>query len=226
MNLEVYRKEWKYVLSLTDYYRIEPCLAACLLRDPYDTGEGYEIRSLYFDGYKDNDCRDVLDGLENKQKVRIRIYGPDDLYAKLEYKCKSGSDGLKRSVRISRREALQMTAGNYDSLLEKGETGAELYARMTREVYQPKTMVRYVRRAFLYPANNIRITFDTQIEASADRWSLFEERPCLRMVLPADVGVLEVKYDGFLFSFMKEILESVNALPMANSKYVQARLLY
>ena len=226
MNLEVFRKEIKYIATVQDFCRMEPELSACLYRDPNDKGDGYEIRSLYFDSYSDSDCRDVLDGLENKQKIRIRIYDPRAPFAKLEYKCKTGTDGRKQSVEILRREALQMMEENYECLLGKGDVGKELYAKMVKEAYQPKVMVAYRRQAYLYPSNHIRVTFDTHVSASADRWTLYEKDPCLEPVLSWDVGVLEVKYDGFLYAFIKDMVDRVNTLPVANSKYVQSRLLY
>lgn len=225
MKLEVFRKEIKYLVSLSDFCRIEPVLGACLCKDQNDVPGGYLVRSLYFDNYDDKDCYDVLDGVESKQKIRIRVYGPDALTAKLEFKCKTGTDGWKQSLDLTRREAEAMVRGEYGFLQGKEDPGKELFVRMTQEAYLPRTVVEYRRSAYIYPVNNIRVTFDEKIAASFDKWALFETAPCYEPVLPFDTGVLEVKYDGFLPEFIKDIVRGINALPAANSKYVQSRLI-
>ena len=37
------------------------------------------------------------------------------------------------------------------------------------------------------------------------------------------MGVLEVKYNGFLYSYLQNVLQNLNAQPAAMSKYVLGR---
>ena len=53
-----------------------------------------------------------------KRKIRLRIYSLNDLSAKLEFKCKNGSDGVKYSIPVSREQALRMEQGDASFLLE------------------------------------------------------------------------------------------------------------
>jgi hypothetical protein len=82
--LDKYRREIKYVISVTDFYRLRSYLESYLKPDEYSGETGYTVRSLYFDSYNDRDLFDVLDGLMEKRKIRLRIYSGDSSSAKLE----------------------------------------------------------------------------------------------------------------------------------------------
>ena len=161
--ITVYRKEIKYVISWTDFYRVQKRLACFLTPDAYGGPDGYRVRSLYFDSITDRDLHDTLFGLMEKRKIRLRIYSPQDERVKLEYKCKSGTDGVKKTLTISRDQARQMMAGDYRFLREADDAlSRQLYTRLLSGGYSPKSIVEYSRKAYLYPVGNVRITFDTQ----------------------------------------------------------------
>ena len=224
--IEAFRREMKYVVPISEFYRIRPMLEACLSPDPHSKLEGYDVRSLYFDSYLDGDLFDVLDGLYNKQKIRLRVYPPKFDTAKLEFKCKSGVNGLKRSLTLTRREAEELTLGRYDLLsFQEEDLAKELYGRMKKDCYQPRVVVNYKRIAFWHALNEIRVTFDYQVAASLDPKALFWDGAPFEPVMRPGIGVLEIKYNGFLPTFVKTAVSKVNMLPMANSKYVGARLL-
>lgn len=106
----------------------------------------------------------------------MRIYSLNDLSAKLEFKCKNGSDGVKYSIPVSREQALRMEQGDASFLLEyETELAMRLYLRITQGCYRPKTIIDYQRLAFAYPAGDVRITFDTDIRG------LYIHMVCLRM---------------------------------------------
>lgn len=58
---EVLRQEKKFLISLEQYYRYSHHLAAALHMDAHSRGEGYLIRSLYFDTLDDKDFEDKED---------------------------------------------------------------------------------------------------------------------------------------------------------------------
>lgn len=224
--LTVFRKEIKYLLPVENFYRLESRLDGLMHRDSHGDRGTYSIRSLYFDSLTDRDLWDNLDGVMEKRKIRIRVYSPEDLRAKLEYKCKSGSDGVKYSLDISRQEALGMERGEYAFLLDRPEPlAARLYVKMTQGAYLPKTVVAYDRTAFLYPVSDVRVTFDHNLRASAGGYGLFDrDLPLIPLGQP-DVGVLEVKYNDFLPSPIKKIVNEVDSLAEASSKYSKSRFI-
>lgn len=224
---QVYRKEIKYPISLLEFYRVRKRLACYVRPDPYSGELGYRVRSLYFDSLNDLDLFDALNGNMEKRKIRLRFYPPDTGSIRLEYKCKSGSDGVKRSLKLTKEQAQLLISGDYSLLSALQEPLAlELYTRLSMGGYYPKVIVDYHRLAYTYPVGNTRITFDSAVSASYAAHSFFDEQPGLVPLVPTDFGVLEVKFDDFLVGIIKEAVASVDTLATANSKYVQSRFLF
>lgn len=224
--LEVNRQEVKYIISIKDFYFLRKYLE-CYIRPDENSGDfGYTVRSLYFDSINDKALHDVFDGLMEKRKIRLRIYSINDTSVKLEYKCKSGSDTRKLSLTIPKPEALRMAGGDYSFLLEKKEPLAvTLYSQLKTETYRPKIIVDYNRLAYAYMPNKIRITFDYNIKSSSITSGLFEQNLPWNPVMPPGIGVLEVKYNGFLFSHLQTAIEKLDLLPTSSSKYANSRLI-
>ena len=223
--LSVYRKELKYVMYAHEFAKLRPSLNALLYRDNHGGDFGYVVRSLYFDSYDDHDYYDTVDGLEDKSKIRIRTYRPGTLI-KLEQKQKHGSDSQKFSLILSREEADSMQEGDYEFLTRRPEeTAMQIYLQLMGGAYLPKTLVEYDREAYVFPAGDVRITFDSGTRGTASGWDIFDPDPPFTPLIPSETGVLEVKYTGFLPDFIKGIVES-GRLSTANSKYVQARQFY
>ena len=71
--------------------------------------------------------------------------------------------------------------------------------------------------------NNIRVTFDNRIVATESCFDIFSDRLNMNPVLdPYDV-VLEVKYNGFLLGYIREMMNSIDKSELSVSKYVLAR---
>ena len=225
---QVFRKEVKYRVHISDFLRIRDRLAAFMTPDPHGVaGTGtYTVRSLYFDSIADRDLHDNLEGVTEKRKIRIRTYDTESDFALLEYKCKSVADSRKISLVISRQEAMRLEDGDYELLLEREEELATfLYYKITKGVYRPRTIVEYERTAFLYPVSDVRITYDHNIMGSISQHGLYEPGIQMYRLIPQDYGVLEVKYNDFLVSPLQRILSVLDVMPEANSKYSSARLL-
>lgn len=222
----IFRKEIKYVVPIERMVSLEKKIDRIAARDSHGVHGSYMVRSQYYDSLTDGDLKDNLDGVQEKRKIRLRIYSPDDQQVKLEYKCKSGSDGVKHSLIISREEAQMMENHQYEFLLNyKEKLAHELYCKLIQNVYRPKTIVQYDRTAFFYHASDTRITFDYNVRGSVNPYGLLEKEPFLIPLMGEDVGVLEIKYNEFLPSIFKGIVQQLNALPEASSKYSKARLL-
>ena len=221
---EVLRQEKKYLISIVDGQKLCMRLRSCMLEDQHNGPQGYPIRSLYFDSLNDKDYGDKLDGLELRRKIRLRIYGPDADFAKLEMKQKEGAYQKKRSLRIEREEARRLAQGDYSPLLRCGESfAAECYGLMHRLCYRPKAVVEYQRRAFIAKENQIRITLDSQITATEACYDIFSPELLQYPVLDPFNAILEVKYNGFLLSYIKTLVSAANRSELSMSKYCLAR---
>ena len=85
---EVLRQEKNFLIGLSDYYFHSGNLAGFMMEDSHNQGDGYSIRSLYFDSLEDRDFQEKVDGVAVRRKIRLRCYGPDSGFALLEVKQK------------------------------------------------------------------------------------------------------------------------------------------
>ncbi|WP_260426624.1 polyphosphate polymerase domain-containing protein, partial [Streptococcus agalactiae] len=144
--------------------------------DSHSSDDGYTIRSLYFDSLEDVDWQEKEDGVEIRRKIRLRNYGSQSNFAKLEMKQKQGANQKKRSLKLSKTDAQALINGNNSVLLNYSDTfAAECYSRITTQLYQPKTVIEYQRKAFVAKENNIRITFDHHIIGTEASYDIFSE---------------------------------------------------
>ena len=153
MDKKVKRHEIKYAVSLFEAELLKRRLPCVLRRDPHAGEDGsYFIRSLYFDDPFDTAVSEKVDGVEYRDKWRIRIYNLSDSIIKLERKHKRGQFILKHSLTISKRECNALCAGAYGFLLHRKEPFAkEAYAEMVTNHLRPKVIVDYDREPFVFP---------------------------------------------------------------------------
>ncbi len=199
-------------------------LAEVMAQDEHNGPAGYPVRSLYFDTPYDDDYSDKCDGLECRRKIRLRCYDPGGDSAVLEMKQKRGKDQLKRSLWLPREDAEKIARADFSPLIATGsEFAHECYALMSTKCYRPKTIVEYDRLAFKAKENRIRITFDSNIRSTESCFDLFSDDLSLSPVFDPFATVLEVKYNGFLLSYIKMMLNTADKPEISVSKYVLAR---
>jgi len=222
---ELMRKELKYVIGIEQYLRMRKKLDLLMKPDSHGVNGSYMVRSQYYDSLTDADLKDNLDGVQQKRKIRVRVYSPEATGARLEYKCKNGTDGIKYSIPLSKEEVLLLEQHKYDFLLERPEELAgRLYTKMTQQVYRPKVLIEYDRIAYLYPVSDVRITFDKNLRAAVNPYGICEEKPFYVPLMEPDRGILEVKYNDFLPYALKPILTELENVAQAYSKYTVSRL--
>lgn len=221
---EVLRQEKKYLMTVVDAQLLACCLSRVMMEDKHNGARGYRIRSLYFDTLDDRDFHEKEEGLELRRKIRLRIYDPASGFAMLEMKQKEGAYQKKRSLRVSREDAWRLSCGDYEPLLKYEEPfAAECYGLMHRRCYRPKAVVEYLRRAYIAKENRIRITLDGNIIATEACYDIFSENLLQYPVLDPFHVVLEVKYNGFLLSYIKDLLNMADRSEISVSKYCLAR---
>lgn len=221
---EVLRQEHKYLLSIDQALRTERRVKNIITGDKHNGINGYLVRSLYFDTPDERDYCQKMDSIECRRKIRLRIYSPNDLYAKLELKQKQGMNQRKKSLSIKREDACRLISGETKVLLKYNTDFAlEMYSLMNLFMYKPKTIVDYKRRAYICKENNIRVTFDSSIRSTESNFDLFDNKLVTLPVLAGDKQIMEVKYNHFLFSYVKEALSIVGKSPTTFSKYTLSR---
>lgn len=162
--------------------------------------------------------------MELRHKLRLHIYDPNGEAAVLEMKQKQGVQQKKRSLRLRREDALGLIRCDYSPLLRYPESfAAECYALMNCRCYRPRAIIQYRRMAFVAQENNICVTFDHQINATQSCFDLFDPGLLMAPVLDPSQAVLEVKYNSFLLSYIKELLSSLEKNELSISKYCLAR---
>lgn len=113
---------------------------------------------------QERDFYEKEDGLEIRRKIRLRTYSPDSDFAMLEMKQKQGENQKKRSLRLSKEDADELSRGQYSCLLKyENSFAVECYGLMNMFCYRPKAIVEYQRKAYVASENKTRITFDLQL---------------------------------------------------------------
>lgn len=220
----VLRQEKKYLLNHLEFRKYSNFLDRILMPDKHNGPNGYIVRSLYFDTLDNKDFLEKEVGAEIRRKIRLRVYDPTSDFAMLEIKQKQGEQQLKRSLKVSKNDALELIKGNYSCLLNyKDPFASECYSYMITEGYRPVCVVQYDRKAYICKENKTRITFDSNIIATETNFNIFDEKLTMYPVFSQYNTILEVKYNGFLLSYIKDLIAQVEKSPISASKYCLAR---
>ena len=220
----MYRVEDKYNCSETQLVMLQSRMEAALRPDSNEGGpEGYSIVSLYFDDLQDSCLQDTEDGVNQRNKYRIRIYNDSLDVIKLEVKTKRDNRIQKRSRTISRSEMESLMRGECIAEESSFEDPATLFnVAIKNGGLRPKVIVAYERKAYVYEPGNVRITFDRNVRASS-RIENFGQKNISYDFLQEYDKVLEVKYDEFIPDFLLQLLEVGNMQQSAYSKYQLCR---
>ncbi|HIV17099.1 MAG TPA: polyphosphate polymerase domain-containing protein [Candidatus Alectryocaccobium stercorigallinarum] len=218
------RHEIKHRISRSEDLVLSQRLAKLFKRDKYAGPDGdYRVTSLYFDTPYDSALREKLDGINRREKFRLRFYGTDTSFIRLEKKYKINGLCGKKSARITKEQVQKLLCGDIGFLLDTGDPLlAEFYSKIKGKGLGPKTIVSYDREAFLYEAGNVRITLDRNIRTGLGNTN-FPDTGIFMM--PADDGetVLEVKYDAFLPEIVRMSVQGAGRQAEACSKYAVCR---
>lgn len=223
MSDKIYRQEIKQLLSPIQTLLLQQRISAVLPADEHSgADQSYVIRSVYFDTLDDRAYTEKESGINEREKIRIRFYDYSDRIVKLERKEKRENLIHKESVTISREAADAAFAGDY-SLLQSYHTALTdyVYGLGHSDGLHPVAVVDYVRKAYTYPAGNVRITFDTELQAGRGDIP-FWQAGNVSDVLGGDT-ILEIKFNRYLPEHIRRILESVPGERIALSKYTLCR---
>ncbi len=217
------RHEWKHEISFSDLLTLRQRLGAVVQADRHAIGGTYQIRSLYFDTPSDKVLLEKVNGVSRREKFRIRYYNGDLSVVHLEKKSKLGGLGNKQSAALSVPEVSAILGGELDWMLcSDRPLVRELYSKMRTEQLRPKTIVDYTREPYIYPAGNVRVTLDYDIRTGLGCSGFLDPGG----TIPAGDApmILEVKWDAFLPSVIRDAIQLEGRHASAFSKYAQCRI--
>ncbi|HEY8420602.1 MAG TPA: polyphosphate polymerase domain-containing protein [Thermoclostridium sp.] len=217
------RHEIKHFISYSDFIQLRSRLPYVLKPDMNANDDNtYRVRSLYFDNYNDKALREKKDGVDEREKFRLRLYNDDPSLIKLEKKSKKNGLCYKQSAVISMEHCKKLLNGEYEVLKQDGHPlMLELYTKLNSQLLRPKSIVDYKREAYVYPAGNVRVTLDYDIRAGTDTGAFLDQE--IITVPIQDKIILEVKYDRFIPEIVRGVIALSNRQQTSFSKYAAAR---
>ena len=219
-----FRHEYKHQINLADVYGLKTRLNAVAKHDSHAGDDGtYFIKSLYFDNYMDKALREKIDGVNKREKFRIRYYGTDTSFIRLEKKSKINGLCNKISCKITAEECQKIIDGDTQFMKDSEyELMRELYSKMKYQLLRPKCIVAYTRECFVYPPGNVRVTIDTNICGSNNTKEFLN--PDLPFLQTYHEAILEVKWDEFLPQIIRDCVQVKSRRSAAFSKYAAVRI--
>lgn len=216
-----FRHEYKQSIDTADLAALRQRLSALMQPDSFSCGGKYEVRSLYFDNLFDKALIEKINGVNYREKFRIRLYNGDTSFIRLEKKSKTGGLSSKQSAALTYEQAESLARGapvrdSGSALLD------ELALKMDTQRLKPKTIVDYTREAFVFPAGNVRVTLDYNIRTGLNAVD-FLDSGCVTVPAGGEI-ILEVKWDEFLPSFIAQAVQLGSIQTSSFSKYAACRI--
>ena len=216
------RHEEKFLIDYRQYSAVRARAEAAMRPDPNSIDGSYLITSVYYDDHRNTALDEKLDGVKVHTKYRIRTYDCNPSPVNLERKVKRGIMTEKFSSKID-PAWLDTFADPATDLEAFGGRTRVMATEMRSKGLFPAITVRYKRDAFVYPEADVRLTFDTDVEAlPPDFAHLFDDSECGIPALPRNVVIMEVKYGEYLPAFVRKIA-SCDAMQLSVSKYALCR---
>ena len=219
-----FRHEWKHEINYSDMIILRQRLKSVMKSDENAVDGKYFIRSLYFDNISDKALHEKIDGVNCREKFRIRYYNNDTSLIHLEKKSKINGLGNKQSTNLSAEEAQKIVDGDFDWMIDCDRPLVqELYSKMKSRGLRPKTIVDYTREPFVFSAGNVRVTLDYDIRTGL-YCTDFLNPDCITIPAGNAPIILEVKWDEFLPSVIRDIVQLESRHTAAFSKYAACRI--
>ena len=219
-----FRHELKYCITTAQVEMLKSRLTGIVQLDSHAFGGSYRIRSLYFDDYDDRCFYENENGVDPREKFRIRIYNADASRIMLECKRKERGKTHKTACPLTLEQTKQLMRGTpLGDVSDQPPLLQKLTTQMLTARMRPVVMVEYDRIPYICRQGNVRITLDTGISSSTEIARFLEPDIPRRPVLPLGQQLLEVKYDTFLPDYIYRSLALDNLSQTAFSKYYLCR---
>ncbi|MDO4501268.1 MAG: polyphosphate polymerase domain-containing protein [Erysipelotrichaceae bacterium] len=219
-----YRHEYKHEINYLDSLILQSRLKAVMKSDTHTINGIYKIRSIYFDNLYDKALKEKIDGVNKREKFRIRFYNNDTSYIVLEKKSKINGLCSKESCVVTKEEALKILNRDINWLINSDRPLCkELYTKMKYQGLYPKTIVDYSRIPYIYGPGNVRVTIDYDIRTGEFR-NDFLNKDVLTLSAGDPIYILEVKWDEYLPDIIKDAVSINGRHVSAFSKYERCRI--
>jgi len=216
------RHEKKYYISTAAQGQISHRLKHTIKRDENVGEDGvYTVTSLYLEDMYDSSYFEKTAGILTRYKYRIRMYKNDPRKLTLEKKLKYGEYIGKVSCLLSMDEYRAIFSGNKLEILLDSKYGLlhELFVEIRTKRLAPKVVVEYDREVFVAEQGNVRITFDKRLRAGISNLDITKEDVNKISAISEDRIIMEVKYDAYLPSYVRDLLTVPGRDNMSISKY-------
>lgn len=220
-----FRHEYKYLVSNEEIAIIENRIKKYMQKDMHvNDKEYYSIKSLYFDDYFNTNLYDNINGIDPREKFRIRLYNNDTSRISLE--CKKKENGkTQKVVEVISKEQCEYIINN--GYIKNIDSQSKLLKKLTlcmmKDGLKPMTIVQYDRVPYIFKHGNVRVTFDKNLSSSNEIKSFLESNYPKRPVMPTNINLMEVKWDEFIPDEIYELLSIDNLQQTAYSKYYLCR---
>lgn len=98
-----------------------------------------------------------------------------------------------------------------------------MYFKIKNQGLKPKTIVDYTREPFIYGPGNVRVTLDYDIRTGL-QGTQFLSPDCITIPVREDPIILEVKWDEYLPSVIRDVVQLDGRRSSAFSKYAACRV--
>ena len=219
-----FRHEWKHEISYVDMLSLRSRLSVFMQQDSHAVNGRYKIRSLYFDNFQDKALLEKINGVNMREKFRVRYYNDDLSFILLEKKSKVNGLCSKEKAVITLEEARLIADRDIESISKSEKPLVkELCYKMQTEGLEPKTIVDYIREPFVYAPGNVRVTLDYDIRTGL-MGTDFLSSDCVMVPAGNAPVILEVKWDEFLPAVIRDAVQVWGTHTSAFSKYAACRI--
>lgn len=223
------RYELKYLIGREQMNALLPELLEYLTYDTH-SGEdgGYPITSLYYDSPDYKAYWDKLEGHRNRRKVRVRVYGNEQVQpetpAFVEVKERVNVRIRKRRIKLPYEQANKFSEFvTFPGLSSEEEMIAqEVYYLYQTLQMRPACIVQYDRVALEGRDHfaDLRVTFDTSVGGRVHDLSLLSTgHTSNQLLLPPEYVILEVKANQSVPLWMANLISRHQCTHRRISKY-------
>lgn len=237
MTHRVDRTEFKFLINRSMRERLIEEIRKHTTFDAAAGANHYPIISQYYD----NEMRDCYwekqRGQKSRRKLRIRVYGSEGGEQApttfIEVKHKHYGRGVKRRLRLSTEEAIDLVEGDGRKLLENIDERPRSERMVIREIRQLVEQrefkflctMRYDREVYVgkEDAPDLRVTFDSGIGCRFEQHALqADTREFEHFLLSEEQSILEIKTNSVIPTWLRDLIGDQGLVRQSYSKFCTA----